>query len=336
MTRRFLFVFAVMALLIAACGGGSEQAAGGSLMARSLAYSLTGDVELSYHAEMETQMTTTFGEELQRIDPSMPSTMLTQMEMEFDSTYRVGEGPEPGTYRVAMTLDGIKLGKGSVQMGGQSIDLSDFPQAELDAALASQMPEFVYVIDDKGAVISIEVDGTTVDVEGILGGTSASGFSGGQLFGPQLPEGQVNVGDSWTTMSEQSIGDVVVVTEETHTIVRSEERNGYDTWVIRTEADTSGYTIEWADMVAMFEEMGGIGQVDGMEEMPPGFQMAMRASPAGTTMITWLDPELGRAVATEVMTNMAMTMEMGGIPGMTGSMSMDIDGYTHLTMELTN
>ncbi|MDJ0952786.1 MAG: hypothetical protein QNJ81_03835 [Acidimicrobiia bacterium] len=336
MTRRVLFVFAAVALLVASCGGGSEQSAGGAVMARPLAYSLTGDATLSYHAEMETEMTTTFGEEIRSLDPSMPSTMLTQMEMSFDSTYRISEGPEPGTYRVSMTLDGIELGKGSVQMGGQSLDLSDVPQSELDAALASQMPEFVYVIDDKGAIISVEVDGTTVDVGGILGGTSTSGMSGGQMFGPQLPDGQVNIGDSWTTSSEQSVGDVVIVTEETHTILRSEERNGYDTWVIRTESDTSGYTINWDDMIAMFEEMGGIGAVDGMEEMPPSFQMAMRSSPTAATTITWLDPELGRAVAMDVMANMAMTMELGGIPGMAGSMSMEMDGFTHMTMELTN
>ncbi len=337
MQRRLLLVVAVIALVMTACGAGPEQSAGGAaVMARPLAYSLTGDVELSYHAEMETEMTTKFGEELLALDPSMPSTMLTQMEMSFDTTYRIEAGEEPGTYRVAMTLDEMELGKGSVQMGGQSVDLSDAPQSEIDAALSSQMPEFVYVIDDKGAVISIEVDGTAVDVSGILGGTSSGGLGGGQMFGPQLPDGVVNVGDTWTTTSEQQVGDVVIVTEETHKILRSEERNGYDTWVIRTDSDTSGYTISWDDMIAMFEEMGGIDQVDGMEEMPPSFQMAMRSSPTSTTMMTWLDPELGRAVAIDVMTNMALTMEMGGIPGMTGSFSMDMDGFTHITMELTN
>ena len=329
---------AVLALLAASCGGSSDPSAdkSGVVVARPLAYSLTGEVDLSYHSEMEMEMTTKFGEELRRLDPSMPSTMLTQMEMSFDTTYHIEQGEEPGTYRVAMTLDDMELGKGSVQMGGQSVDLSDAPQSEIDAALSSQMPEFVYVVDEKGTVLSVEVDGTAVDVSGILGGTSSGGVGGGQMFGPQLPEGVVNVGDTWTTSSEDQIGDVVIVTEETHKILRSEERNGYDTWVIRTDADTSGYTISWDDMIAMFEEMGGIEEVDGMEEMPPSFQMAMRSSPTSTTTMTWLDPELGRAVAMDVMTNMSMTMEMGGLPGITGSFSMDMDGFTHITMELTN
>jgi hypothetical protein len=335
MSRRPLFVVTIAALLLAACGAGSEGAAGGPISARALAYSLTGEIELSYHADMEMEMTTTFGDELLELDPSMPSTMLTQMEMAFDTTYRVEDGPEPGTYRVSMSLDDIDLGKGSVQMGGESIDLSDLPDDEIDAALASQMPEFVYVIDEKGATVSVEVDGVAVDVSGLFSGTAGSGFSGGQMFGPQLPEGEVNVGDSWTTSSEQQVGDVVIVTEETHKILRSEERNGYSTWVIRSDATTDGYTITWDDMVAMFEEIGGIEQMEGMDEMPPSFQMAMRSSPTSTTTMTWLDPALGRTVAMDVMTGMAMTMEMGGMPGLAGSFSMDMDGFVHMTMELT-
>ena len=73
-----------------------------------------------------------------------------------------------------------------------------------------------------------------------------------------------------------------------------------------------------------------------MEDMPPSFQMAMRSSPTSTTMMTWLDPDLGRAVAVEITGNVAMTMEMGGIPGMAGSFSMDMDGFNHITMELIN
>ena len=336
MTRKVLVV-AVLSLLIASCGGGSEGGSrGGATIARPLAYSLTGAETLSYHAEMETEMTAKFGEALLRLDPSMPSTMHTQMEMSFDSTYTIEDGSEPGTYRVSMRLDDIDLKKGSVEMGREKVNLGDVPQRELDAALSSQMPEFVYEIDDKGAIVSVEMDGTTIDVEGLLGGTSTAGFTGGQMFGPQLPEGQVNVGDSWTTSTEQTVGDVAIETEETHKIIRREERNGHDTWVIRTDSDTSAYTISWDDMIAMYEQMGGIQNVEGMDEMPPSFQMAMRSSPTSSTMYTWLDPELGRAVALDVITHTAMIMEMGGIPGMNGSISLDMDGYTHITMELTD
>ncbi len=336
MSRRILFVVA-LSVLVAACGAGSEAGSrSGPTIARPLAYSLTGAETLSYHAEMETEMTAKFGEALLRLDPSMPSTMHTQMEMSFDSTYTIEPGSEPGTYRVSMRLHDIDLKNGSVEMGREKVNLADIPQRELDAALNSQMPEFVYEIDDRGAIVSVEMDGTTIDVEGLLGGTSTAGFTGGQMFGPQLPEGQANVGDSWTTSTEQTVGDVVIVTEDTHKIIRSEERNGHDTWVIRTDSDTSAYTISWDDMIAMYEELGGIQNVEGMDQMPPSFQMAMRSSPSSTTMYTWLDPELGRAVALDVTTHTAMIMEMGGMPGIAGSISLDMDGYTRITMELTN
>jgi len=336
MKRSALLLVAAVALLVAGCGSGEGSAAGIPGVARPLAYSLTGDVELSYHGEMEMEMTTTFGDEITSIDPSMPSTMSTQMDMSFDTTYRIESGSEPGTYRVTMTLDDIDIDDGVVEMGDYSVDLSDMPQGELDAAMAAQMPEFVYVIDEKGTILSVEMDGTVIDVQGLLGGTSSAGLGGGQMWGPELPDEIVGVGDSWTTTSEESFGDIAIVTEATHKIIRTEERAGHDTWVIRTDATTDGYTINWDDMIAMFEEMGGIGEIEGMDEMPTSFQMAMRSSPTTTTSYTWLDPSLGQAVATEVMANMSMTVEMGGIPGMMGSFSMDMDGYTSLVLELSN
>lgn len=335
--RRFVLMAAVVALVATGCGGSSDPSANaGPARARPLVYSLTGDATLQYHTEMETVMTATFGEELTSLDPTMPASMKTEMAMAFDSTYRIEDGPDPGTYRVAMTLDNISLESGSVEMGREKVDLGDVPQSEIDAALASQLPEFVYIINDKGEVVSVEFGGVAVNVEGLLGGTSAGSFTGGQMFGPQLPEGEVNVGDTWTTTSTQEFGDKVIATEETHTILRTEERNGIETWVIKTKSKTGAYTITWEDMIALYEEFGGIQNMEGMEGMPPSFQMAMRSSPTSTTMMTWLDPVSGRAIAVDVSGNVAMTMEMGGLPGMAGSFSMDMDGYTHLTMELAN
>ena len=332
-----MVVAAAVALVATGCGGSSDPSVNaGPVRARPLVYSLTGDVTLQYHTEMETAMTATFGDELTSLDPSMPSTMQTEMAMAFDSTYRIEDGPEPGTYRVAMTLDNVDLKSGSVEMGREKVDMGDIPQRELDAALAAQLPEFVYIIDDKGEIVSVEFGGVAVNVEGLLGGTSSGSFTGGQMFGPQLPDGEVNVGDSWTTISAQEFGEKVIETEETHTVLRTEERNGVATWVIKTESKTDAYTITWEDMIALYEDFGGIQNMEGMEGMPPSFQMAMRSSPTGSTMMTWLDPESGRAVAVDVIGNVAMTMEMGGIPGMAGSFSMDMDGYTHLTMELAN
>lgn len=336
MRQRSLLVAVLVVLSAAGCGAGPDPATGAVTQARALAYSLTGDEVLTYHTDLEMSATTTFGQELRSIDPSMPSTMDMDMEMGMDVTYQIGDGPEPGSYRVAMTTSNLELVSGAVEMGDERLDLSDLPQGDLDAAFDAQMPEFVYVIDEKGDVVSVEVDGMSFDVGGLMSGTSTGGFSGGQLFGPELPEGEVNIGDTWTTSSEQQYGEAVVLTEETHEILRTEEHNGFTTWVIKTESKTGAYTISWDDIVAMYEDLGGIDQIDGMDEMPPSFQMAMRSSPASTTMTTWLDPETGRAVGMELIAFVSMTMEMGGIPGMGGSFSMDMDASTHLAMELVD
>jgi hypothetical protein len=336
MKLRSAALVAILAIVVGACGAGPDPSAQGTADARALAYSLTGDTVMTYHTEMDTSATTTFDAGATSLGSSVPGSMDMKMGMSFDSTYRIGDGPEAGSYRVALTTDNIELSAGSIKMGDQTMDLSDLPQSDLDAALNSELPEFVYIINDKGEVVSVEADGVSIDVSGLLGGVSTGGFTSGQMFGPQLPDGEVNIGDTWTTSSQQQFGDVVVITEQKNEILRQEDYNGHRTWVIKTEASTEGYTITWDDIVAVFEAMGGVDQVEGLQDLPPAFQMAMHAAPSGSTMITWLDPESGRAVAVDNTTSMVTTMEMGGIPGMAGSFTMHVDGNTHMRMELAD
>jgi hypothetical protein len=337
MTRKVVIVAAALTLLTGACGGGPDpSAAGGAVSARALAYSLTGDAAFDYHVAMDMSMTTTFGDAFRALDPSMPGSMETSMEMEFDSTYRISPAEEPGTYRVTMGVSNMELGAGKVSMGSESFDFSDLPQGDLNDVLDSQVAEVAYVIDEQGEILSMEVAGIPFDVGGILGGTSSAGGNTGQMFGPELPEGEVKIGDTWTTVAEEQLpGMDPIVTEQTHTILRREERNGYDTWVIRTESSTGAYTITWEDIVAMAGALGGLGELGIDETMPPAFQMSMRASPTGSTTLTWFEPDLGLTVAQDISTNLSMTMEMAGLPNTGGrSVSMAMTGYTHMLMEL--
>lgn len=338
MTRKVVIVAAVLALFAGACGAGPDPSAERTAsIARPLAYSLSGDLVLDYNVGMDMQMTTTFGDAFRSLDPSMPGSMETDMEMEFDTSYRVTEGDEPGTYRATMAMSDMKLRSGGVKMGSESFDFSDMSQRELDAVLDAQVAEVTYVIDEQGEVLSMEIAGVPFDVSGILGGTSSASGSATQMFGPQLPDDAVNVGDSWTTVAEQQLpGMEPIVTEQVHTILRREERNGYDTWVIRSESSTDAYTITWDDMVAMAQSLGGMEQLGIDESMPPAFQMSMRSAPTGATTLTWFEPEQGLTIAQDVSTNLSMTMEMAGLPNTGGrSVSMSMTGYTHMSMELT-
>jgi hypothetical protein len=337
MTRKVVIFAAALVLTVGACGAGPDpSAARTASVARPLAYSLTDDVALDYHVTMDMGMTTTFGDAFRALDPSMPGAMDTTMEMEFDSSYRVTPGEDPGTHRVTMGLSNMKLGGGGVTMGSDSFDFSDLPQGELDSVLESQVAEVGYVINERGEILSMEIAGVPFDVSGILGGTSSAGGNTAQMFGPQLPEGVVNVGDSWTTAAEQQLpGMDPIITEQVHTILRREDRAGYDTWVIRTESSTGAYTITWDDMVAMAESLGGLGELGIDDTMPPAFQMSMRSSPTGASTLTWFEPELGLTIAQDVSTNLSMTMEMAGLPNTGGrSVSMGMTGFTHMLMEL--
>ena len=337
MTRRLMALAAVLALLAAACGGSSDPSANGraGAVARPLAYSLTGDVALDYRVEMDTQMTTSFGDAFRSLDPSMPGSMDMTMEMEFLTGYRVSPGDEEGTYRVTMDVSDMKLEGGNVNMGSDSFDFADLPQGELNTVLDQQVTEVSYVITDQGEVLTMEVAGVPIDVSGILGGTS-TGSATGQMFGPELPEGAVSIGDTWTTVSEEQFpGMDPIVTEQTHTITGREEKNGYDTWLIRTESSTGAYTITWDDLVTMAETMGGLGELGIDEGMPPAFAMSMRSAPTGTTAYTWFEPDLGVTVAQDVVGYFSMTMEMSGMPNTGGrSVDMSVNGSTHMYMQL--
>lgn len=337
MNRRLMVLAAVVALVAAACGGSSDPSAdkSGVVVARPLAYSLTGDVALDYKVEMDTQMTTTFGDAFRSLDPSMPGSMDMSMEMEFLTGYQISAGDEPGTYRVTMDVSDMKLGDGSVKMGSDSFDFSDLPQGELDSVMDQQVTEVSYIITDQGEVLTMEIAGVPIDVSGILGGTS-TGSATGQMFGPQLPDGAVNVGDTWTTVSEEQLpGMDPIITEQTHTITGREDKNGYDVWVIKTESSTGAYTITWDDLVTMAEALGGIGELGIDESMPPAFTMSMRSAPTGSTSYTWFEPDLGVTVAQDVTGRVSMTMEMSGLPNTGGrAMSMSVNGSTQMYMEL--
>ncbi len=335
MTRRSLVFIAVVALVATSCGGG-ESSSQGAVVARPLAYSLSDDAVLDYSVDLDMMMNTNFGDSFTGLDPSAPSSMATSMEMSFDSHYQVTPGGEDGTYRVTVAFDNMKFGKGKVEMGRESFDFSDLPQGELDAVLDAQIVEVAYNIDEQGRILSMEIGGQTIDVGGILNGTTTVAANNGQMFGPELPEGQVQVGDTWTTTTEEQLpGMDAITTEQKHTIIRSEEYNGYQTWVIKTDSSTGAYTITWDDLLAMAEELGGLSSLGIDETMPPGFQMSMRSSPSGATMITWFEPELGLTVAQDVTANIAMAMEMAGLPNSGGrAVTMDMDGYTHMLMEL--
>ncbi len=337
MNRRLMALAAVLALLAAACGGSSDPSAdkGGVTIARPLAYSLTGDVDLDYQVEMDTQMTTTFGDAFRALDPSMPGSMDMTMEMKFQTGYRISPADEPGTYRVTMDVSDLNLGGGSVTMGSDSFDFSDLPQGDLNDVLDQQVTEVSYIITDQGEVLTMEIAGVPIDVSGILGGTS-TGSATGQMFGPQLPDGPVDIGDTWTTVSEEQLpGMDPIVTEQTHTIMGREDKGGYDTWLIKTESSTAAYTITWDDLVTMAEALGGIGELGIDEGMPPAFTMSMRSSPTGSTSYTWFEPDLGVTVAQDVTGHVSMSMEMSGLPNTGGrAVGMNMNGSTHMYMEL--
>lgn len=333
--RRTAAVFAALALAATACGGGNDPSVvvdrGG---ARTLGYSLTGDVALDYHVELDTTISTDIGGALAA---DMGGTMEMAMGMEFDAAYRVRAGADPGSYRIELGVSNIRLDSGSVDVAGEKVDFADLDSQEVQAALDAQAADMAYVIDEQGRLLSVEAGGESIDLGGVLSGMSPMGNQD-LFFGPELPDGEVTVGDAWATSSEQALpGLDPIRTELTHAVVRAEERDGHDTWLIKTEATTEAYTLTWDDFMAVAAAVGGIDGLGLGDEIPAAFQLSMRVAPVAATTYTWLDPVQGLTVAQETMSGFRIRMEMTGLPGTQGRVSsMEMDGTTRVVMDLAS
>jgi hypothetical protein len=332
--RRFAPLFVALALAAAACGGGGDPSVMDPGATRALAYSLTGDVASGYHVAMDTTVSTDIGGALAA---TMGGTMTMAMDMEFDAAYHVGAGPDPGTYRVELGVSNMRLNSGSVKVAGDTVDFAELDPGEIRAALDAQAADMAYVIDEQGRLLAVEIDGESIDLGGVFSGMSPMG-SQDLFFGPELPGDEVAVGDSWETTSEQSLpGLDPIRTDLTHEVMRAEERNGRDTWLIKTESSTAAYTLTWDDLMAMAAALGGVGQLGLGDEVPAAFRFSMRSAPASATIYTWFDPVLGMTVAQETMSGLGIHIEMTGLPGTQGRVSsMDMDGATHVVMDLTS
>jgi len=332
--RRTVALLAALALTITACGGGSDPSVFDAGATRALAYSLTGDAPFDYHVAMDMSVSTDIGGALAA---SMGETMNMAMDMEFDAAYRVIAGSDPGTYRVELGVGNIHLNSGNVEVAGESVDFADLDPAEIQAAMDAQATEMAYVIDGQGRLQSMEVGGESIDLGGVFSGISPMG-SQDLFFGPELPDGEIAVGDTWETNSEQALpGLDPIRTDLTHQVVRAEERDGHDTWLIKTEATTEPYTLTWDDLMAMASAIGGVDQLGLGDEIPAAFQLSMRMAPATATTYTWLDPIQGLTVAQEILSGSGIRIDMAGLPGTQGRVSsMNMDATTHVVMDLNS
>jgi hypothetical protein len=299
----------------------------------ALRYGIATGSEYVYDSTILMSMDTSFSGG--PADQPMPESMQMDMEMSATTRFEVSDGPEPGTYAVALSYEAMEFDRFRTTMDGETLDLGS-EEWLADGALSSDManlPEVEYVVDERGRMVSVSVAGNDLDL-GMLGGGSPAtgGFGAGQPFlGPEFAEDGVAVGDSWTTEWDSPLFpgmDGFTVTAK-NTLVGIEDAGGVEVWVVETTTTMDRIELTFEDLMQMmFEGLGeGLGDADmaaigdadlGMLGM---FEMTMRLEQKPSTSTVWFDPDRGITVRQEWAVDQVMEFVFAA-EGESGSMAM--------------
>lgn len=334
-----------MAVMVAACGGSGDATtttAGPAttstiptttapeVEAVLLSYDLRPGSSLTFVLELDQTMDmTTTGDPSVLDEEEMPREMSVRVSGPTTITYTVAEGPTDGTFEVTVSSDmsGLEF---TATVDGETTTGDDIPEfAELEPISTT------FVVDEKGNPIGGGgmglPDDMFGDLFGGLGGMGAGAPPGiatdpGGFFGPVLPDERVNVGDIWTdTIETPLLGDDIVTTEITSTVVDTGELDGVQVFVIETVSATSEIRFDMAEfLLALFEGfMGSEASEEDLamlEELRDQLRFVFTVDASESTMTTKFDPERGLPLESEVSGENRMAMDVNVPDDETGEM----------------
>ena len=290
MRRLILGLIAVLALLLAACGNPEDQS-------QALRYGYDAGDELVYDTEMSMQFDTDIvgGP----VEEQLPGSFALGADLVATTRYLVAEGADAGTFAVTMSLDALEFSSVEMTMAGEELTFTD--PALMNAALEGQddfLGDVTFVVDEQGTVRSIEVDGQNLNVDELLGADPFSGMSQGMPFlGPQLAEGAVAVGDSWssTWSSPMAPGVEEVEVTATHRFAAIEDLEGREVYRIESVTETARVEFNSEDLLSGGDFGGQELSPSDLEGLATGnVEMAIVTDPGTATV--WFDPVEGITV----------------------------------------
>lgn len=352
MTKRFLSLVTVLALVAGACGGTTEgttttSSDDGSSTTTAvetpeavlLSYALAAGDEFQYevgldqHIEMQAT-----GDASLMGDEEMPGDASVDLAGTANFTHVVSDGPEPGTYEVHITGDFSDVSVTGV-IDGEPVDSDEAPE------FASLEPIDVTVtVDEKGNLIpDSQAEGDPLagmfgDLGAMGSGAPTPGLDPGQFIGPPFPDDEVSVGDTWSDEIETpGLGADPIVTNITSTVTGVDEVDGIEVLVIESNASTSLIEFDlgqfFAGMFGAFlpEEATDEEKAE-LEETLAQLQFLITIDGSTADSTTLFDPEAGVAKqsSTTASTNIAMDMnipdeETGEMVGFEMNMTLDQD-----------
>lgn len=261
------------------------------------AYSLQAGTSFNYQVDIEQDIsmavegdTSTIGEE---DFPGDSEIHLTGSAM---FTQTVADGPRPGTFEVTVV--------------GEFTDLT--VSGTVDGESVDEVPEFAdlspidttFVVDEKGRIIGSDA-GSDDPLGGLMDPTSAfdpasmPDLDPGRFLGPELPDGDVGVGDTWETDDELTgFGDDPVVVNASSTVTGTDDIDGIEVLVIETNSSTSRIEIDLGEfLLGMFGALAPEDmepeEAEQFDDLLESLRFLIFIDDASSDATTWVDPVAG-------------------------------------------
>lgn len=353
MRTRTISLIALLALVVAACGGEAESTTTSTPQATTtpapeavvLSYSLEAGTTYQYRVDIDQtiDLTSTGDTTAMGGDEEIPGEAALDIQGTSDFTYTVSDGPEPGTFEIDIVGDFSDL-EFSGTVDGESVDSSEIPEiAEMEPV------DVTVVVDEQGNVIPDDSSGLGEDFLGGLGGLDMLDQLGaaagtGQFVGPPLSEDEVTVGDTWSEKIEVPTmpGADPVTTLVESEVVGTDTIDGSEVFVIETTTTTGAVEFDLAEFLIGFmssfmpegatdEEQAELNAI--IDELRFVFSIDETVS----DMTSWFDLEAGLSRQTKLASDTHMVMDVNIPDETTGEMvefAMDMDLSQEITYRL--
>jgi hypothetical protein len=359
-------ILTVLALVAAACGGGSadqstttvgdsttttakapaETLAGVPAEAATpdallLSYALEPGTTFEYEVGIDQQIElSATGDASAMGDEEFPGNASINLVGTTTFSQSVAEGPEPDTYEITIKGDFTDLQiRGTID--GEPIDQTDLPDfAELEAI------DVTVVVDEQGNIIPDDDmfgDALGGDLGG-FGDLAAPGMDLGRFVGPPLAEGPVGVGDTWSETIESPVfmGIDPIVTQIDNEVTDTATIDGYEVFVIKTTSTTSMIEFDLAEfLVGFFQGFIPDDATDEekaeIEAIAEELRFLFVIDETVSEMTTWFDPEAGYARQAGLSMGTSIVMDINMPDDVTGEMAtfgMEMDIAQEVTYRL--
>ncbi len=311
MRKTSAILMIAVAMTVAACAQPAAED-GDPQPGVTLRYGLGVGESYTYASGFAVDMTTEFNGMPEGEIPEGPMSM--EMSASLVTSYDVTEGPEPGTYTVTATYEGLDGLDMTLQTGDEEIT---FGEDDIEGLGNGEIPlpadGVEFVVDDTGQILALDVDGAEIPMSAL--GAQGMSSMGGQMpfIGPEMAPGDVNVGDSWTSeWTAELFPGQDLSFAATSTLTAVETIDGVELYVIETTTTSEVFELDLGDL------LGGLGEDLGADDADiGGFELKMTMEQAPTETTVWFDPARGITVRQTFSggTNLGMSFSGDGESG---------------------